>query len=156
MNVQVAEPWVEAPLRQFLDDARVRIAVLMHPSGQVLGQSGFARSQDVMTACALAAAINASAGELGRQLDGKPFSGLHYAGAAQQLFLGGVATARGGLLLLTVFDDDSSLGLVQIFFDEFRQRIAKAAPANEPTGPTLGQNFEGDLNRNLAALFGKA
>lgn len=156
MNVQVAEPWVEAPLRQFLDDARVRIAVLMHPSGQVLGQSGFARSQDVMTACALAAAINASAGELGRQLDGKPFGGLHYAGKAQQLFLGGVATSRGGLLLLTVFDDASSLGLVQVFFDEFRQRIAKDAPANEATGPTLAENFEGDLNRNLAALFGKA
>jgi hypothetical protein len=156
VNVQVAEPWVEAPLRQFLDDARVRIAVLMHPSGQVLGQSGFARSQDVMTACALAAAINASAGELGRQLDGKPFNGLHYAGSTQQLFLGGIATPRGGLLLLTVFDDSSSLGLVQIFFDEFRQRIAKDAPAHEATGPALAENFEGDLNRNLAALFGKA
>jgi hypothetical protein len=156
LNVQVAEPWVEAPLRQFVDDARVRIAVLMHPSGQVLGQTGFGRSQDVMTACALAAAINASAGELGRQLDGKPFNGLHYAGHAQQLFLGGIATTRGGLLLLTVFDDSSSLGLVQVFFDEFRQRIAKAAPANEPTGDALTADFEGDLNRNLAALFGKA
>lgn len=156
MNVQVAEPWVEAPLRQFLDDARVRIAVLMHPSGQVLGQSGFLRPSDVMTACALAAAINASAGELGRQLDGKPFNGLHYAGRAQQLFLGGVATSRGGLLLLTVFDDTSSLGLVQVFFDEFRQRIAKVAPANEPTGQTLSADFEGELNRNLATLFGKA
>jgi hypothetical protein len=93
---------------------------------------------------------------LGRQLDGKPFSGLHYAGRAQQLFLGGIATTRGGLLLLTVFDDSSSLGLVQVFFEEFRTRIAKDAPAHEPTGPALAENFEGDLNRNLAALFGKA
>ena len=156
MNVQVSEPWVEAPLRQFLDDARVRIAVLMHPSGQVLGQSGFGRSTDVMTACALAAAINASAAELGRQLDGKPFGGLHYAGQSQQLFLGGVPTARGGLLLLTVFDESSSLGLVQVFFEEFRQRIKAVAPADDPSGGALATDFEGELNRNLAALFGRA
>lgn len=155
MSLSVAEPWVEAPMRQFLDDARARVVVLMHPSGQVLGQSGFDRSADVMTACALAAAINASARELGRQLDGKPFLGLHYAGKAQQLFLGVAPTRRGDLLLLTVFDETSSLGLVQIFFDEFRQRLAASEPEETAYEPALAPDFEGDLNRNLAALFGR-
>lgn len=156
MTLQVAEPWVEAPLKTFLDDARVEIAVLMHPSGQVLGQSGFARSADVMAACALAAAIHASASELGRQLEGRPFAGLHYTGQTKQLFLGVAPTARGTLLLLSVFDETSSFGLVQIFFEEFRTRIANAAPANVPDGHALAVDFERDLNRNLAALFGRA
>jgi hypothetical protein len=155
MTVQAAEAWVDAPLRTFLDDSRVRVAVLMHPSGQVLAQSGFGHASDVMTACALAAAINASAAELGRQLDGKPFAGLHFAGRAQQIFLGVVPGVRGGLLLLAVFDDTTSLGLVQIFFEEFRARIVAGAPPDVPAGQALQADFEGDLNRNLAALFGR-
>src|SRR5262245_1532030 len=100
----------------------------MHPSGQVLGQSGFGKKNDVMTACALSAAINASAGELGRQLEGKPFNGLHYAGKTHQLHLGVVPTTRGALLLLSVFGENSSVGLVQVFFEEFRSRLAAAVP----------------------------
>ena len=85
MRLSVAENWVEAPLKRFVDDARVRLAVLLNRSGQVLGQYGFARSVDVMTACALAAATTASSAELGRFVDGKPFAGLHYAGKERQI-----------------------------------------------------------------------
>jgi predicted regulator of Ras-like GTPase activity (Roadblock/LC7/MglB family) len=153
--VQAAEPWAEAPLRQFIDDARVRIAVLMQPSGQVLAQAGFARATDVMSACALASAINASSSELGRQLEGKPFSGLHVAGREHQVFLGRAPSARGDLLLLCVFDSTTSLGLVQVFFDEFRVRLAALGPAEAIAPPRLSADFEADLNRNLAALFGR-
>ena len=66
----VVERWVEEPLRRFVDDARVLLALLLHPSGQVMAQHGFTRAVDVMSACALAAAIHASAGALGMQLDG--------------------------------------------------------------------------------------
>jgi hypothetical protein len=154
--MQTAESWVSGPLRQFLDDARVRVAVLMNASGQVLGQAGFTRSTDVMSACALAAAINATSAELGRQLEGKPFEGVHVAGRQQQVHLGVAPTPRGGLLLLSVFDEHTSLGLVQVFFEEFRTRIAAAAPPVDASAPRLAADFESDLNRNLAALFGRA
>jgi hypothetical protein len=108
-----------------------------------------------MSACALAAAINATAGELGRQLEGKPFEGVHVAGRDQQAHLGVAPTPRGPLLLLSVFDEHTSLGLVQVFFEEFRARIAKAAPAIDASAPQLAADFESDLNRNLAALFGR-
>ena len=152
--MQTAEAWVATPLRQFLDDARVRVAVLMNASGQVLGQAGFARSTDVMSACALAAAINASAAELGRLLDGKPFSGLHVAGRDQHVFLGLAPVSRGTLLLLCVFDSSTSIGLVQMFFEEFRARIAAQSPSTQEA-PKLAADFESELNRNLAALFGR-
>jgi hypothetical protein len=155
MTVKVTEAWAEAPLRAFIDDSRVLVALLMHPSGQVVGQTGFARAMDVMSACALGAAIHATASELGRQLDGKPFHGMHYAGKAKQVFLAPTSTPRGTYLLLAVFDEAASLGLVQLYFSEFRERLAKAAPVRATEGPVLNEHFEGELNKNLADLFGR-
>lgn len=156
MTVAVVENWVEEPLRRFVADARVRLALLLHTSGQVLAQSGFTRSVDVMSACALAAAIHASAGELGKQLDGKPFHVLHHAGKERQIFLAPARTARGLYIFLSVFDQESSLGLVQLYYGEFVTRLVEAAPPPEPPPVVLPENFEGELNRNLAALFGRA
>jgi hypothetical protein len=157
VKVSVVAGWVESPLKQFVDDARVEIAVLLHPDGQVLGQYGFARSIDVMTACALGSAIHASASELGRQLEGKPFNALHYTGRDRQIFLGAIPAQGSVLLLLAVFDRESSLGLVQLFLEEFKARVAASAPpplTDQP--PALAENFERDLNQNLAQLFGRA
>ena len=156
MTITAVEDWVEPPIRAFVNDARVVLALLLNPSGQVLAQSGFTRAVDVMAACALAAAIHASGAELGKQLEGKPFSGLHHAGKERQIFLAEAKTQRGTYIFLTVFDRESSLGLVQLYYDEFKERLAAAAPAKGEIAPVLAENFEGDLNRNLAALFGRA
>jgi hypothetical protein len=155
--IAAVESWVEEPVRRFVEDARVVLALLLYPSGQVMAQHGFARAVDVMSACALAAAINASSGELGKQLDGKAFTGLHHAGRERQIFLAQAPTPRGPLVFLTVFDAESSLGLVRLYFEEFVVALAAAAPPLvERKEPVLASNFEGDLNRNLAALFGRA
>lgn len=157
MTVSVAEDWVGSPLREFVAEARVLLALLLHPSGQVLAQHGFNRAVDVMSACALAAAIHASSGELGRLLDGKPFNVLHHAGKERQIFLAPTSTRGSRFILLAVFDRQTSLGLVQLYFEEFRAALARAEPTTvEVRPPVLATNFEGELNRNLAALFGRA
>src|SRR5688500_14019437 len=151
------EPWIEGPLKRFVDDAGVVLALLLHPTGQVQAQHGFTRAVDIMSACALAAAIHVSSAELGRQLDGKPFDGLHHEGKDRQVFMAETQTQRGLYILLTVFDHESSLGLVRLYFDEFRANLAKAAPV--PVAPpevTLNKDFEKELNSNLNALFGRA
>jgi len=150
------ESWIEEPLMTFINDSRVRIAVLLESSGRVLAQHGFTRSIDVMSACALAAAIHASAAEIGRQLDGTPFTTLHHPGTTQQIFLGELPTARGAYILLTVFDEMTSIGLVRLYFRELGARLSAATPA--PAAPTVAPSlldFESDLNRNLATLFGR-
>jgi predicted regulator of Ras-like GTPase activity (Roadblock/LC7/MglB family) len=153
--ISAVEGWTEPPLKRFVDDAQVVLALLLHPSGQVIAQHGWTRAVDVMSACALAAAIHASASELGKQLEGRPFRGLHHAGPDRQLFLAQAQTARGPYIFLTVFDAGSSLGLVRLYFDEFCRDLAAATPPQVETAPVLATDFERELNHNLASLFGR-
>lgn len=151
------EAWIEEPLKKFVDESGVVFALLLHPTGQVLAQHGFGRALDIMAACALASAIHASSAELGKLLEGRPFAGLHHGGTERQIYLAQTQTPRGAYIFLTVFDSNSSLGLVRMFFDEFTTNLAKAAPpppANPE--PMLNENFEHDLNKNLAIMFGRA
>lgn len=149
--------WAEAPLRRFVGDARVELAVLLHPSGQVLAQVGFQRALDVQTACALSAAIHATSGQLGRLVEGAPFRGLHVGGEARQFYIGALPVRGSEVLLLAVFDMESSLGIVQLYLEELRAGVAAAAPLLEaPTEPALAEDFERELDRNLAKLFGRA
>jgi len=155
--ITVVETWIEAPLKQFVVDAGVELALLLHTSGQVLAQHGFARSVDVMTACALAAGIHATGSELGRMVDDKPFRGLHHVGATRQIFVAEARSPRGEYIFLTVFGSESSIGLVRLYFEELVAALAQAAPAGQPAlSPALAEHFERDLNRNLAVLFGRA
>jgi hypothetical protein len=153
MIISTAEPWIEAPLRRYVDDARARMALVLHPSGQVLAQAGFTRAVDVASACALAAAAFAAVGELGKQLDGRAFGCVHHAGLEKQFYLANAETKRGSFVCFTVFDADSSLGLVRLYFDELRTELAASAPAPVITGASLPVDFEAELNANLRALF---
>jgi len=55
---------------------------------------------------------------------------------------------------LTVFDDATSIGIVQLYFGELQERLAAGAPdARTPPAGVLADSFEQDLNRNLTLLF---
>jgi hypothetical protein len=156
MIITTAEPWIEAPLRRYVDDARARMALILHPSGQVLAQAGFTRAVDVASACALAAAAFATVRELGRQLDGHAFDGIHHAGLEKQFYLAHAQTARGIIIGFTVFDSESSLGLVRMYFGELCSELAAGSPPLAVARkPTLAADFETELNANLNALFGR-
>jgi predicted regulator of Ras-like GTPase activity (Roadblock/LC7/MglB family) len=150
----VAEQWVEAPLTRLMEDARLISGVLLYPSGKAVGQFGFSQAADVMSVCALTSAINASARELGRQLDGKPFYEMHHAGTERQVFMARCTAGAQEFLFVGVFDRESSLGVVEIYFEEFQKALAKLRPDEKvaPVGP-IG-DFEGELNRSLDKLFG--
>ena len=150
----VAEPWVAGPLRRLMDDARLISGVLLYPTGKAVGQFGFSNAADVMSVCALTSAINASARELGRQLDGKPFLEMHHAGADRQVFMARCAAGAHELLFVGVFDRESSFGVVEIYFEEFQKAIEKLTPQAEVRGKGPSGDFEGELNRSLDALFG--
>jgi len=148
-------PWLEAPLGDFVRQARVGLAVALEPSGRVLAQHGFTRSLDVMAICSLVAAIHASGSELGRQANGAPFGPLHHGGAARQVFLAPATAGSGTVLLLAVFDDRTSLGIVRHFCGAFSHALSRVTDRDLESAPMTG-DFERDLGRNLAVLFGRA
>lgn len=154
MNIpSVSEPWVEEPFKRLLHDGRFRCGVLLMSSGRVVAQFGFAGPDDVMSVCALASAINASSRELGNQLEGKPFGELHHAGGARQLYMRSCTVGGTEYLFVGVFDAESSLGVVEMYFEDFCRALEQSWSSAPP--PVLPRgDFEGDLNRSLDALFG--
>jgi hypothetical protein len=154
-RTRAVEAWTIDPLETFVRESGARLTLLMTPAGQVLAQHGFARAVDVMAAAALGAAIFSSTGEIARMLDDAKFSILHHRGHRYGIFLAGFEVPRGPLLALVVHGDDSSLGLVQLFFEDLVASLAAVSPSAEMQKPVLAADFERELNDSLASLFGR-
>jgi predicted regulator of Ras-like GTPase activity (Roadblock/LC7/MglB family) len=153
--MRVLESWVSDPLAEFLRESGARLTLVMTSSGQVIAQHGFTRSVDVMSAAALGAGILATTGEIARMLnvtDG--FGAVVHQGDRQGVWLAGFDTPRGRWIALVVFGQESSLGLVRLFFARFAQQIRAAAPALIPVRDVLAEGFEIELDSSLRALFG--
>ncbi len=152
-QTKAVEAWTLDPLDQFVSESGAQLTLLMTPAGQVLAQHGFTRAVDVMSAAALGAAIVASSTEIARLLDEPGFATLNHQGVQHGIFLGDFESPRGRLLVLVVYGPDSSVGLVQLFFDELVEGLVAAAPVEERPQAVLAANFEDELNRSLASLF---
>lgn len=153
MTSRVVEPWLLAPLERFVRECGARLTLIMTPSGQVLAQHGFTRAVEVMAAAALGAGIAASTAEIVRMLAEPDFRILNHQSAHHGIFLGRFASRRGPLLALVVYGADTSIGLVQLFFEDLVADLEAAAPVVAPRGPVLAADFERDLNESLATLF---
>jgi len=153
--MRALEPWVAGPLEEFLAESSARLVLLMTSAGQVVAQHGFTRSLDVMAAAALGAGIVASTTEVARVMGAPRFGALVHQGGRQGVFLSAFDTPRGRWIGLVVFGGETTMGLVQLFFDRLAEDLAAAAPADAPSGPVLAENFERELNASLHALFGR-
>jgi hypothetical protein len=155
-TVRAVETWTLEPLTTYVNEAGARLVLLMTPAGQVLAQAGFSRAVDVMSASALGAGIMASTAELARLMGQRPFAGLNHQGQRHGIFLSGFETARGLLHVLVVYDlDASSLGLVQLFFEQLVADLRAATPKTGAAKVVLADDFERELNESLNTLFGR-
>ena len=142
------------PVERFSREAGLRLVLLINESGQVLAQRGFARTLDVMGVAALGAGIHASSRALAELLDEPGFRHLHQGGAQAQVFIGPFRTPAENLIVIAVFGDDSSLGLVQVFFAEFTGQVARLPGWSAVRPTTDAAAFERDLEAGLENLFG--
>lgn len=145
---------LEAPVERFAREAGLRLVLLINESGQVLAQRGFARALDVMGVAALGAGINASSRALAELLGMSGFGHLHQGGARAQVFIGPFRTPAENLIVIAVFGEDSSIGLVQVFFTEFRGQVSRLPGWSEVRPTTDATAFERDLEAGLENLFG--
>jgi hypothetical protein len=142
------------PVDRFAREAALRLVLLINESGQVLAQRGFARALDVMGVAALGAGIHASSHALALMVGEGGFRHLHQGGAATQVFIGPFRTPAEDLIVIAVFGDDSSLGLVQVFFAELVREVTRL-PGWAQVRPTAdAAAFERDLEAGLEHVFG--
>ncbi len=152
-RTRAVHPWAEKPLETFISESGARLALLMNPTGQVFAQHGFTRAVDVMAAAALGAAIVSSTAEITKMLREPSFSTLNHQGPAHGVFLSAFQSPSGPMVLLVIYGNESSLGLVHLFFEEFVNDLNEANPAPVPSEPVLAADFERELNQSLASLF---
>lgn len=149
------EPWIQDPLVRFVNEAGARLTLIMTPAGQVMAQHGFTRAVDVMAAAALGAAIVSSTREIAKTMGEEAFTALNHQGEQHGIFLSEMESPRGPLLALVVYGSESSVGLVQLFFEDLARELNEACPEKESTKPVIAADFERDLNDSLASLFGR-
>lgn len=135
------------PIQSFVRESRARIALLVSSAGQVLAQHGFTRGYHVMNVASLAAATHASSRALAELTGARRWDHLYHGGRERQLFLAPLQTPVEELILVVIFDADSSLGIVRLFYEDLERKVAQMpefARKSEDTGQI-------SLERDLAA-----
>ncbi len=145
---------LDAPMRRFVREARVRVALLVNRSGQVLAQHGFTHRYEVIEIATLVAAANAAARALAEMTGAGRWTHLHHAGRAREMVLAPLSTPSEPLILAAVFEDDSSLGLVQLFIDRLGEDVVALPELRTPPPTSDAEGFERDLEAGLERLFG--
>jgi predicted regulator of Ras-like GTPase activity (Roadblock/LC7/MglB family) len=140
------------PMAEFVTESRVRTAILLSYSGQVLAQHGFARRLDITNVAALAAAAHASAHALAEIIGAGKWVHLHHAGQENQLFLAPFRSGNQDLVLVAIFDRDSTLGLVQLFFDRLVDAVRELPEFSALPAGDVAQ-FERDLEAGLDRIL---
>lgn len=144
---------LRAPIGDFVRSTHVRVAVLITHSGQILAQHGFSRGVEIASVASLAAAANASSQKLAELAGLNRWTHLHHGGSGRELFLAPLATPTEELILIAIFDEDSSLGIVQLYFDVLIERVAALDAFRVPQARTDASSFERDLEAGLDRIF---
>jgi len=107
-------------LDAFLKASRASLAILINRSGQVLAERGYARNRPADELAALAAAAFAATEQVARIIGEDSFSVLFHEGVEQNLHLSVVGEEA---LMLTAFDDRTTLGLVRLYAAEATESL---------------------------------
>ena len=114
---------IDGVLRRLLGDSTSAAAVLIDRSGQPLAETGTARTLDIGSIGALAAAAFASTAALARLLGESEFSVLFHEGVKESMH---VSTVDEHTILLAIFDDHTTIGMVRLFAREACASIGAA------------------------------
>jgi predicted regulator of Ras-like GTPase activity (Roadblock/LC7/MglB family) len=111
---------IDAVLERFLGDSGSAAVLLIERSGEPLAISGAARTLDTVSIAALAAGAFSSTAALARLLGESEFSVLFHEGAKESLH---VSTVDDDTILLAIFDERTTVGMVRLFAREASQGL---------------------------------
>ena len=111
---------IDAVLERFLGDSGGAAVLLIDRSGEPLAMAGTSRTLDTVSIAALAAGAFSSTAALARLLGESEFSVLFHEGAKESLH---VSTVDDGSILLAIFDERTTVGMVRLFAREAGKKI---------------------------------
>ncbi|HEX6940735.1 MAG TPA: roadblock/LC7 domain-containing protein [Longimicrobiales bacterium] len=132
---------LESLLLGFIEAAGARCAVLMDRTGRLLTMTGRTEGIDGVAFASLAAADFAASDQLARLMGEDECTSLLHQGHSRSMFLTDV---DGDAVLATVFDDDTTLGLVRLKARELAPELAALIAAAAQRAPEPGQSLTAD------------
>ena len=127
-------------LTRFLGDSGAGEALLIDRGGQLLAMDGVSRTLDTVSISALAAAAFSSTAAMAQLLGETEFTMLFHEGAKWSIH---VSTVDKEAILLAVFDERTTVGMVRVFAKEASRAVgavlgearARPRPAGEFAAP---------------------
>jgi predicted regulator of Ras-like GTPase activity (Roadblock/LC7/MglB family) len=146
---------IDAILDEFLKDSQARAALIIDCEGHLVTKKGMTGAFNTDSMAALVAASFASTRELAKLLGESEFSVIFHQGKNENIHIGLVSSRA---LLVIIFDDRTTVGMVRIFCQELTGRIGeilKAAAAKHAASgdKSLEVGFEKAAENRLDEFF---
>ena len=146
---------IDKVLGEFLETSQAKCVLMIDKEGHMVTKMGFTRSFDTTTLSALVAGSFASTREVAKQLGETEFTVMFHEGENENI---NVRLAGERALLVIVFDDRTTLGMVRVTADQLtvkiEQTLAAAAERNKDRAPpTLDAGFEASAQEKLDDFF---
>lgn len=140
---------------EFLETSQAKCVLMIDKEGHMVTKMGFTKSFDTTTLAALVAGSFASTREVAKLLGEPEFTVMFHEGTNENI---NVRLAGERALLVIVFDDRTTLGMVRVTADQLSEKIAKtleaAAERNKDRAPLqLDAEFESSAQEKLDDFF---
>lgn len=149
---------IEQIMSDFLDASGSKAVFMVDKEGHLVTKKGFTKTLDGDSLAALVAGAFASTREVAKLLGEQEFSVLFHQGKNEHIH---VALVMDRALIVTVFDERTTMGMVRLYAEELTTKIGdvltKMLERSEKEGPRGlsqdGQNFEDKAEEKLSDFF---
>lgn len=141
---------IKAVLARLRMDSAAKVVFLVDKDGQEIASQGEVGSLDTTSLASLAAGNVAATGGMAQLIGEKEFPTLSHEGERESIHI----CVIGRLLLMIVFDERSSLGLVKLRSRQVSQQLATMfAAITEASNEDLDSPFAGITDEDIDSLF---
>lgn len=138
---------IDGVLDEFLRESQARAALLVDRDGHLVTKKGATGSFDPDSLAALVAGSFAATRELAKLLGESEFSVIFHQGKNEHIHIGLVSERS---LLVVLFDDRTTVGMVRVFCHELTNRIDAILKAAAERAATSGSGLDASFGEAAA------
>jgi len=142
-------------LADFLDRSQAKCALLIDKEGHLVTKKGFTKAINTDSIAALVAGSFAATKQVAQLLGETEFSVLFHQGKNENIHIALVAERA---LVVVIFDDRTTLGMVRLYADELTQRLTdsmlRSFERNKDKDEGVGKDFADAADQALDDFFG--